>query len=104
MSIFKRRDIKQSDVDKAFKLPSETGLWNGPTTCVDCDGMLERNDDWDYNSEWWMSRTCTECGQKWRYMPSDMGQSLPSLERYESREETERDERNTDIENIEYER
>ena len=84
---------RQEREKKAFSLPSETGMWNGPTTCVSCGGRLKKNDDWDYMNEWWMSKTCTKCGQKWRYMPSDMGQSLPQLEKYKSREEVEAEEK-----------
>ena len=67
---------------KAFILPSKSGYAGFPTTCIECGNALSRNDDYDYNSDWWASYTCDECGLKFMYMPSDMGQSLPTLRQY----------------------
>jgi RNase P subunit RPR2 len=77
-------------VRKAFVRPSKTGYGGFPTTCVECGGSLSRNDDYDYNSEWWISYTCDDCGTKFRYMPSDMGQTLPALESYKTRHDEDR--------------
>ena len=68
-------------VDKVFKGPGAF-----PSHCPECGHELKLNDDYDYMSEWWSSYTCTHCKTKIRYMPTDMGQTLPQLERYESRE------------------
>ena len=53
-----------------------------PNYCPECDKELKENDDYDYASDWWASYTCTGCGVKIKYMPTDMGQTLPQLVRY----------------------
>jgi len=53
-----------------------------PTHCPECDSVLESNDDYNYASDWWASFTCTNCKIKIKYMPTDMGQTLPQLVQY----------------------
>jgi len=74
-------------VVKRYKRPHD-GTWKEGrgnsliNTCIECDEALVSNDDYDYASEWWASYTCTSCGRTYRYMPSDMGQTMPTLEQY----------------------
>ena len=56
-------------------------------TCIECGSKLEVNTDFNCASEWTASYTCTKCGSKFAYQPSDMGQSLPWLVRYDNKEE-----------------
>jgi len=70
---------------KAFVLPSEYGGF--PTTCMECGSRLENNKDFDYQKEWTASYTCTKCGAKFAYQPSDMGQSLSWISKYDAKED-----------------
>lgn len=73
------KDYKYDDVQKAWVTGNGSGLIN---TCVECGAKLEHNKDYNYLEEWWASYTCPECKRKFKYMPSDMGQSLPILQQY----------------------
>lgn len=79
----KKYNLKQ--MDKAFRI--NTGYGGFPTTCIKCDNALKSNDDFDYNSEWTASYTCVSCGAKYAYQPSDMGQTLPWIVKYDHKEE-----------------
>ena len=62
--------------------------YNGfPGTCPECKSKLERNADFDFNSDWTASYTCIACKSKFAYQPSDMGQSLSWIERYDNKDE-----------------
>ena len=67
----------------ADKVWRDSGVF--PSHCPKCDGRLKLNNDYNYNSDWWASYTCTKCKRKIKFMPSDMGQTLPQLIRYGKR-------------------
>jgi len=67
---------------------SKDKVYNGfPNMCPDCTSDIEVNGDFDYANEWTISYTCVKCGHKFAYQPSDMGQTLPWLVRYDRKEE-----------------
>jgi DNA-directed RNA polymerase subunit RPC12/RpoP len=78
---------KYSNIDKAFKLPSNDGFGGFPTTCLECGGKLEDHNDFNYASEWTASYICLKCGSKFAYQPTDMGQTLPWIIKYDEKEE-----------------
>jgi len=69
------------DMNKAFG-PGSHGF---PNTCIECGGNLNSNGDFDYASEWTASYTCEKCKLKYAYQPTDMGQTLPWLMRYDNK-------------------
>jgi len=80
---------KYNKIDKAFTLPSTSTIgYNGfPTTCLECGSILAKGSDFDYVTDWTACYVCTKCGSKFAYQPSDMGQSLPWIIKYEEKEE-----------------
>ena len=82
-----KKKYSYKDQDKAFKLPSKDGYGGFPTTCIECGGYLERNSDFNYNSDWTASYTCEKCSRKYAYQPSDMGQTVPWIIKYDKKEE-----------------
>lgn len=58
-----------------------------PLRCPECEGDLNKNDDFNYSSEWTASYTCSKCNKKYAYQPTDMGQTLPWLVSYNSKGE-----------------
>lgn len=78
---------ENSEIKKAFILPSNSGYGGFPTTCIECGCRLKKNADFDYASEWTISYTCTNCKSKFAYQPSDMGQSLAWIEKYDEKHE-----------------
>jgi len=70
------------DIDWVFRAV------NGfPSHCPECKSILEKTNDFNYNSEWTCSYICSSCKSKFAYQPSDMGQSLEWIERYDDKHE-----------------
>jgi len=65
---------------KVFKDGRNSGGF--PSHCPECKEPLVPNDDYNYASDWWASYTCTGCSARIKYMPTDMGQTLPQLIKY----------------------
>jgi DNA-directed RNA polymerase subunit RPC12/RpoP len=57
-----------------------------PIRCPECLGNLNKNGDFNYVNDWTASYTCSKCGIKYAYQPSDMGQSSPLLEQYKDKD------------------
>jgi len=77
---------KYDNIEKAFELKIKDS-YGFPTTCMECGCELERNTDFNYASDWTCSYTCKECKSKFAYQPTDMGQSLPWIEKYDIKDE-----------------
>lgn len=58
-----------------------------PLRCPECTGDLDKNDDFNYMTEWTASYTCSKCNKNYAYQPSDMGQTLPWLVKYNTKAE-----------------
>jgi len=79
--------IEYIKIDNAFKLPSKSGYGGFPTTCMECGAYLNKNSDLDYGKDWTATYTCEKCESKFAYQPSDMGQSLPWIVKYDNKNE-----------------
>jgi DNA-directed RNA polymerase subunit RPC12/RpoP len=78
---------KYKSIDKAFTLPSTNGNGGFPTTCLECGSRLASHNDFNYATEWTAYYVCTKCKAKFAYQPTDMGQSLPWIIKYDEKEE-----------------
>lgn len=80
------KEYKYSEFkEKAFMESSRNIAF--PSVCMECGSLLARNGDFNYTDEWTASYTCTKCGSKFAFQPTDMGQSLLWLVKYDNKKE-----------------
>jgi len=75
------KDLIEYNWSKTYKRVFK-GPGGFPSHCPECGGILKVNSDYNYANDWWASYTCMKCNRKIKYMPTDMGQTLPQLIRY----------------------